>query len=68
MYSRCYQVWIINNVQAFSVGIGVLMIYSVSQHAMAYPVEVPADYEGNPLLLVTPQIVLAAKVRYTILE
>lgn len=39
------------------------MTYAVSQHAMAYPVEVPADYEGNSLLLVTPQIVLAAKVR-----
>lgn len=38
------------------------MIYAVSQHAMAYPLEVPADFEGDPLLLVTHQIVLAAKV------
>lgn len=48
--------------QIFAVAIGVLEIYSVSQHALAYPLEVPADYEGDPLLLVTPQIVLSAKV------
>lgn len=46
----------------FAVAIGVLMIFSVSQHALAYPVEVPADYEGDVMLLMTPQIVLAAKV------
>lgn len=38
------------------------MIYAVSKHAIAYPLEIPADFDGNPLLLVTPQIVLAAKV------
>lgn len=42
--------------------IGVLMTYAVSQHAMAYPLEIPPDFEGSPLLLVTPQIVLSSKV------
>lgn len=46
----------------FAVAISVLMIYAVSQHAMAHHLEVPADFEGDPLLLVSPQIVLAANV------
>lgn len=57
-----------NKNQIFAVAIGILMIYSVSQHALAYPLEIPADFDGNPLLLVTPQIVLAAKACNSVLK
>lgn len=37
--------------------------YGVSQGAVAYPTEIPADFDGDPLEITTPQIALVYKVR-----
>lgn len=39
-----------------------MVTYGVSQKAIAYPVQMPPDFDGNPYALSTPQISLALKV------
>ncbi|KAK4463243.1 hypothetical protein QBC42DRAFT_296176 [Cladorrhinum samala] len=40
----------------FTIGIGIILVCGVSRHALAYPLEIPPDFAGNPLELSTKQM------------
>lgn len=63
-YRQSLDVLTDEKMQTFAVAIAVLMIYAVSQHAFAYSLEIPSDFDGSPLELATTQIVLASKVSF----
>lgn len=44
------------------VGIGILMVYGVSQEALAHNVVFPEGYTGSPYLIQTDQLELNGKV------
>lgn len=50
-------------VQILVMAIGITTTYGVSKEAIAHPTEIPPDFTGSPLELVTPQITLVYKVR-----
>lgn len=41
---------------------GALIIYGVSEKAIAYRIQIPPDYTGSPLTLATDQLAMASKV------
>ncbi|KAI0401687.1 hypothetical protein F4802DRAFT_579425 [Xylaria palmicola] len=44
--------------------IGISITYGVAKRAIAYPTEIPPDFNGNPLDLTTPQITLIYKIQW----
>ncbi|KAH8896284.1 hypothetical protein GQ53DRAFT_819402 [Thozetella sp. PMI_491] len=61
--------WFILPSLALEIGIGVVLIHAVTQHALGYRVEVPPDFDGDLQDLKTDQLNIAAKtqVAYTFL-
>lgn len=43
-------------------GIGICLVYGVSQEAFGYTIKIPPDLEGSPLDLETYQLSVALKV------
>ncbi|KAK3694280.1 plasma membrane protein Pth11-like protein [Podospora appendiculata] len=56
--------WLMVPATVVTVAIGVNVVYGVSQHALAYRLEIPADFDGDPLSLVTDQLVTTSKVGF----
>ncbi|KAK4169820.1 plasma membrane protein Pth11-like protein [Cladorrhinum sp. PSN259] len=59
--------WFIIPAMLFTVGIGIILVYGVSQHALGYPLEVPVDYSGNPLEISTAQTTETSKAEISFL-
>ncbi|KAI0002685.1 plasma membrane protein Pth11-like protein [Xylariaceae sp. FL0662B] len=56
--------WLMVPATLMTVGIGIVMVYGVSQEALAYEIKVPPNYTGNIFELTTEQIALASKLEY----
>ncbi|KAK4224045.1 hypothetical protein QBC38DRAFT_486304 [Podospora fimiseda] len=56
--------WFIIPAMLLAIGIGIDLIYGVSQRALGYTLEVPPDYVGNPLELITDQTIMTAKIEF----
>ncbi|KAK3336428.1 plasma membrane protein Pth11-like protein [Cercophora scortea] len=56
--------WLMIPATAVTVAIGVDVVYGVSQHALAYRFEIPANFDGDPLTVVTDQLVTTSKVGF----
>ncbi|KAK3989417.1 hypothetical protein QBC44DRAFT_267231 [Cladorrhinum sp. PSN332] len=57
--------WLIIPAMLFAVGIGINLVYGVSQHALGYPLAIPADYVGNPLEVSTDQTTATSKAEFS---
>ncbi|KAK3389692.1 plasma membrane protein Pth11-like protein [Podospora didyma] len=56
--------WLIVPAALLTMGIGIDMVYGVSQHGQAAFLEIPPDFNGNPLQLVTPQLAATSKTQF----
>ncbi|KAI1868448.1 uncharacterized protein JN550_006364 [Neoarthrinium moseri] len=56
--------WLLVPATLLNIGIGIAMVYGVSRHSLAYPFEVPAEADGNGLLVATEQISLEGKIQW----
>ncbi|KAK3683008.1 plasma membrane protein Pth11-like protein [Podospora appendiculata] len=56
--------WIILPATLLTAGICIDLVFGVSQQALAHPLVIPADFDGNPFELVTPQTTTTFKVQF----
>ncbi|KAI1399893.1 plasma membrane protein Pth11-like protein [Hypoxylon fuscum] len=56
--------WLILPAVVLSVGGSIVLVYAVSQEALAYPTKFPEGFSGNPLLLETNQLNLLSQVEF----
>lgn len=56
--------WLILPATILVTAIAIETTYGVSQGAVAYPTEIPADFDGDPLEITTPQIALVYKIQW----
>ncbi|KAI1134910.1 plasma membrane protein Pth11-like protein [Hypoxylon sp. FL0543] len=56
--------WLILPATLLTMGIGISLIYGVSQRALGYPTRMPVSFAGNPLELETEQITMVAKLQW----
>ncbi|KAI1101770.1 plasma membrane protein Pth11-like protein [Jackrogersella minutella] len=56
--------WLMIPATLMTLGIGIDLVYGVSQGALAYPTKVPPDAVGHVFKIVTDQLTLANKVKY----
>ncbi|KAI2638329.1 hypothetical protein GGS21DRAFT_488405 [Xylaria nigripes] len=56
--------WLMLPATILVTAIGISITYGVAKRSIAYPTEIPPDFDGNPLYLTTPQIALIYKIQW----
>ncbi|KAI1761369.1 hypothetical protein GGR53DRAFT_469368 [Hypoxylon sp. FL1150] len=56
--------WLIIFSLILTIGIGICLVYGVSQKALGYPTVIPLDITGNPADVQTDQLSIASKIEF----
>ncbi|KAI0107680.1 plasma membrane protein Pth11-like protein [Hypoxylon sp. NC0597] len=56
--------WLMVPATLMTLGVGICLVYGVSQEALAYPTKVPAESADHAFEIATDQIALASKIEY----